>query len=152
MNLSQSSAANDGQQPQPIDRHPDSVGRARGMDGSILNVSKEDFAALFVMHGSDLFCQPKKESAIRPSIDRRPLSSIDGLAAPEQNIYKKAEIDELVNEIYRVIRISDDFHSKRLDDICYPYNMKSAKADQNRSTLTLDHRSTLASKHRSKKD
>ena len=34
---------------------------------------------------------------------------------------KKAEIDELVNEIYRVIRISDDFHSKRLDDIYYPF-------------------------------
>ncbi|KAF2584050.1 hypothetical protein F2Q70_00036124 [Brassica cretica] len=51
----------------------------------------------FAMHGSDLFFQPKKESAIRPSIDRRPLSLIDGLAAPEQNRYNKSEIDELVN-------------------------------------------------------
>ncbi|KAF3579447.1 hypothetical protein DY000_02030928 [Brassica cretica] len=34
----------------------DSAGRARGMDGSILNVSKEDFAEIFAMHGSGLFC------------------------------------------------------------------------------------------------
>ncbi|KAG2247473.1 hypothetical protein Bca52824_087101 [Brassica carinata] len=138
----------DRQQQQPIDRHPlqtsiqdqlnnntdydlipdefgifrDSAGRARGMDGSILNVSKEDFAEIFTMHGSDLFFQPKKESAIRPSIDRRPLSLIDGLAAPEQNSYNKSEIDELVNEIDRVIRTSDDFHSKRLDEIYYPFD------------------------------
>uniref|UniRef100_M4DSE7 Uncharacterized protein n=1 Tax=Brassica campestris TaxID=3711 RepID=M4DSE7_BRACM len=55
-------------------------------------------------------------------IDRRPLSSIDGLAAPEQNNYNKAEIDELLNEIYGVIRTPDDFHSKRLDDIYYVFD------------------------------
>ena len=50
------------------------------------------------------------------------MSSIDGLATPEQNSYNKVEIDELVNEIYRVSRTSDDFHSKRLDDIYYPFD------------------------------
>ncbi|XP_048621675.1 uncharacterized protein LOC106446274 isoform X1 [Brassica napus] len=98
----------------------DSERRARGMHGSILNVSKEDSEELFSMHGSNLFCQPKKESATRPSIDRRPFSSINGLVAPEKNNYTKVEIDVLVEEIYRVIRTSDDFHSKRLDDIYYP--------------------------------
>ncbi|KAH0926383.1 hypothetical protein HID58_018639, partial [Brassica napus] len=52
----------------------------------------------------------------------RPLSSIDGLAAPEKNSYNKAQIDELVNEIYRVISTSDDFNSKRLDDIYYLFD------------------------------
>ncbi|KAF2543789.1 hypothetical protein F2Q68_00030851 [Brassica cretica] len=98
------------------------VGRAQGMDGSILNVSKEDFAELFVMHGSDLFCQPKEESTIPPSIDKRTLSSIDGMVTPAKDSYNKAEIDELVEEIYRVIRTFDDFHSKRLDDIYYPFD------------------------------
>ena len=92
------------------------------MDGSILNVSKEDFAELFVMHGSDLFWQPKEESTIPPSIDKRPLSSIDGMVTPAKDSYNKAEVDELVEEIYRVIRTLDDFHSKRLDDIYYPFD------------------------------
>uniref|UniRef100_M4F1F6 Uncharacterized protein n=2 Tax=Brassica campestris TaxID=3711 RepID=M4F1F6_BRACM len=37
--------------------------------------------------------------------------------ALEQNSYNKAEIDELVAEIYRAIKTLDDYHSKRLDDI-----------------------------------
>ena len=41
---------------------------------------------------------------------------------PEQDIYNKAEIDELVVEIYRVIKTSDDYHSKRLDDVYYPFD------------------------------
>ncbi|KAF2541923.1 hypothetical protein F2Q68_00031241 [Brassica cretica] len=97
----------------------DSVGRARGMDGSILNVSKEDFSELFAMHGSDPFCQPKEESPIRPSIDKRPLSSTDGLVTPAKDSYNKAEIDELVEEID--IRTLDDYHSKKLDDVYYPF-------------------------------
>ena len=41
---------------------------------------------------------------------------------PEQDNYSKAEIDELVAEIYRDIRTSNNYHSKRLDDIYYPFN------------------------------
>ena len=89
------------------------------MDGSILNVSKEDFAELFVMHGSDLFWQPKEESTIPPSIDKRPLSSTNGLVTPAKDSYNKAEIDELVEEID--IRTLDDYHSKKLDDVYYPF-------------------------------
>ncbi|KAF3568926.1 hypothetical protein DY000_02014646 [Brassica cretica] len=47
-----------------IDVETVSAGRARGMDGSLLNVSKEDFAELFAMNGSNLFCQPQNEAAI----------------------------------------------------------------------------------------
>ncbi|KAF3589980.1 hypothetical protein F2Q69_00029201 [Brassica cretica] len=57
------------------------------MDGSILNVSKEDFIELFAMHRSNLFSQSHNEAAIQPSIDRTPLSSIDGLLANGQRVY-----------------------------------------------------------------
>ena len=40
----------------------------------------------------------------------------------EQDTYSKAKIDELVAEIYKVMRMSDDYHSKRLDNIYYPFN------------------------------
>ncbi|KAF3528471.1 hypothetical protein DY000_02039559 [Brassica cretica] len=112
------------------------------MDGSILNVSKEDFAELFVMHGSDLFCQPKEESTIPPSIDKRPLSSIDGMVTPAKDSYNKAEVDELVEEIYRVIRTLDDFHSKRLDDIYYPFDKRDGYDSEttrfSSRTVTID--------------
>ncbi|KAG2255304.1 hypothetical protein Bca52824_074598 [Brassica carinata] len=41
---------------------------------------------------------------------------------PNETSYNKAEIDEMVAEIYRVLRTSDDYHSKRLDDIYYPFD------------------------------
>ena len=40
----------------------------------------------------------------------------------EQATYIKAEIDELVADIYRAMRTTYDYHSKRLDDIYYPFN------------------------------
>ena len=40
----------------------------------------------------------------------------------EQDTYGKVEIDELVTEIYRAMRTTDDYHSKRFDDIYYPFN------------------------------
>ena len=45
---------------------------------------------------------------------------------PEEACYSKAEIDEMVAEIYRAIRTSDDYHSKKFDDVYYPFdNSKS---------------------------
>ena len=44
------------------------------------------------------------------------------LTVPEQDTYIKAEIDELVADIYRAMRTTYDYHSKRLDDIDYPFN------------------------------
>ena len=41
---------------------------------------------------------------------------------PDEASYSKAEIDEMVAEIYKVLRTSDDYHSKRLDDIYYPFD------------------------------
>ena len=41
---------------------------------------------------------------------------------PDVASFSKAEIDEMVAEIYRVLPTSDDYHSKRLDDIYYPFN------------------------------
>ena len=41
---------------------------------------------------------------------------------PEEACYSKAEIDEMVAEIYRAIQTSDDYHSKRIDDIYYTFN------------------------------
>nr|VDD03284.1 unnamed protein product [Brassica rapa] len=105
----------------------DSAGRARGMHGK--------FAA-------------------RPAIDRRPLSSVDGLVAPEQNSYSKVEIDVLVAEIYRVIRTSDDFHSKRLDDIYYPFDNRiswlTTSMDEMKQNLAMLQKQLEVSKGRSK--
>ncbi|KAF2553285.1 hypothetical protein F2Q68_00035501 [Brassica cretica] len=41
---------------------------------------------------------------------------------PDEASYNKADIDEMVAEIYRAIQTSDDYHSKRLDDIYYTFN------------------------------
>ncbi|KAF3580888.1 hypothetical protein DY000_02030948 [Brassica cretica] len=78
------------------------------------------FCRTFCMHGSNLFCQPKKESA--KSIDMRPLSSINGLVRPAKDSYDKAKMDELAEEIDRAIRPSDAYHSKKLDDFYYPFD------------------------------
>ena len=41
---------------------------------------------------------------------------------PEQDTYSKAEVDELVADIYRAMRTADDYHSKSLDDVYYPFD------------------------------
>ncbi|KAG2270494.1 hypothetical protein Bca52824_065049 [Brassica carinata] len=43
-------------------------------------------------------------------------------SVPEQDIYSKAKIDESVAEIYRAMRTTDDYHSKRFDDTYYPFD------------------------------
>ncbi|KAG5385021.1 hypothetical protein IGI04_036491, partial [Brassica rapa subsp. trilocularis] len=100
------------------------------------------------MNWSNNFFHSKKRSYDPPSIDEAATPSIDGhfeskrsklhpnrkrkprwentdVSKPtmtEQYNYNKVEIDELVEEIYRVIRTSHDYHSKRFDDIYYPFN------------------------------
>ncbi|KAF2603888.1 hypothetical protein F2Q70_00026040 [Brassica cretica] len=41
---------------------------------------------------------------------------------PDEASYSKAKIDELVAEIYIAIRTSEDYHSKRHDDVYYPFD------------------------------
>nr|VDD37397.1 unnamed protein product [Brassica oleracea] len=74
----------------------------------------------------------------------------------------------MVAEIYRAIQTSDDYHSKRLDDIYYTFNniiswltihtyemkqdiviIQKQHAHRKRSTIILGHRSTPALEHRS---
>ena len=55
----------------------DLVGQARGMDESILNVSKEDFAECFAMNGSSSFFNSKTRSDDPPSMEDRVAPSID---------------------------------------------------------------------------
>ena len=43
------------------------------------------------------------------------------MSVPDKDSYDKVEINELVECIYKVIRTSDDYHSKRLDDVYYPF-------------------------------
>ena len=82
------------------------------------------------------------------------MSSVDGLVAPEQNSYSKVEIDVLVAEIYRVIRTSDDFHSKRLDDIYYPFDNRiswlTTSMDEMKQNLAMLQKQLEVSKGRSK--
>ena len=126
----------------------DPEGQTRAMKGHILNISKEDIADIIAMNWSSNFFHSKKRSYDPPSIDEAATPSIDGhfeskrsklhpnrkrkprwentdvskLTVAEQYNYNKVEIDELVEEISRVIRTSDDYHSKRFDDIYYPFN------------------------------
>ena len=134
--------------PDEFDIYGDPEGQERAMDGRILNISKEDIAEIIAMNGSNNFFNPKKRSKDPPSIDNAAAPLIDGHfrcrrstlhhnrkrkprwentevlipTLPEQNMYNKAEIDELVAEIYIAIRTSDDYHSKRLDDGYYPFD------------------------------
>ncbi|KAF3541042.1 hypothetical protein F2Q69_00021993 [Brassica cretica] len=94
-------------------------GFAHDEDGRIIHVSKEDIRAILqraAMVGHICIGLPEYAKVPIPTV-------------PAQNSYIKVEIDDLVDGIYRVIRTSDDFHSKRLDDIYYP-------SDNNISWLT----------------
>uniref|UniRef100_M4FGS9 Uncharacterized protein n=1 Tax=Brassica campestris TaxID=3711 RepID=M4FGS9_BRACM len=59
----------------------------------------------------------------------------------KQNSYNKAEIDESVAEIYEAIRTSDDYHSKRLDDIYYPFDNSiiwlTTRTDEMKQDITM---------------
>ncbi|KAF3583394.1 hypothetical protein F2Q69_00030830 [Brassica cretica] len=120
------------------------------MDGRILNISKEDIAEIISMNGSMNFLDIQNIAEDSPSIDEPVGPSINGQpkfrqralhqkrkrkpcwesrneygvipTVPKQDTYSKAETHEVVAEIYRAIRASDDYHSKRLDGIYYPFN------------------------------
>ncbi|KAH0942735.1 LOW QUALITY PROTEIN: hypothetical protein HID58_002372 [Brassica napus] len=57
---------------------------------------------------------------------------------PEQDNYNKEEIDDL---IYRAIRTSDHYHSKRLDDIYYPFDNSiswlTTRTDEIKQDMTI---------------
>ena len=87
-------------------------GFAHDEDGRIIHVSKEDIRAILqraAMVGHICIGLPEYAKVPIPTV-------------PAQNSYIKVEIDALVDGIYIVIRTSDDFHSKRLDDIYYPFD------------------------------
>ncbi|KAF2548557.1 hypothetical protein F2Q70_00022759 [Brassica cretica] len=117
------------------------------MDGHILNISKEDIADIITMNGSRNFLDTQTRVEDPPSIDKTKAPSIDGQSefrgvlnqkrkrkprweytetptptVADEASYSKAKIDEMVAEIYRAIRTSDDYHSKRLDDVYYPFD------------------------------
>ena len=137
------------------------------MGGRILHISKEDIAEIIAMNGSSNFFNLKNISEDPPSIDDASAPSIDSYfeskqttlhqnrkrkarwentkvpipTVPEQNNYNKTEIDELVAEIYRAIRTSDDYHSKRLDDVYYPfdnsYNWLTTHTDEMKQDIDM---------------
>ncbi|KAF3537358.1 hypothetical protein F2Q69_00022066 [Brassica cretica] len=104
-------------------------GQARAMDGRILNISREEIADIIAMNGSRNFLDTQNIAEDPPSIDEADAPSTEmrkeyGVIStvPEQDTYIKAEIEELVADIYRAMRTTYDYHSKRLDDIYYPFN------------------------------
>ncbi|KAF2564298.1 hypothetical protein F2Q70_00017621 [Brassica cretica] len=62
------------------------------------------------------------ETSMRAEISLPEYAEIHIPIVLEQDTYGKVEIDELVTEIYRAMRTTDGYHSKRLDDIYYPFN------------------------------
>ncbi|KAF2609546.1 hypothetical protein F2Q70_00011391 [Brassica cretica] len=98
-----------------IPRDPES--QARAMHGRILNISKEDIAEVIAMNGPKKFMDTQNRVEDPPSINKTVAPSID-----EQDTYSKAEVDELVADIYRAMRTADDYHSKSLDDVYYPFD------------------------------
>ena len=63
---------------------------------------------------------------------------------PHKASYSKAEIDELVAEIYRAIRTSDNYHSKRLDDVYYPFDNSisclTTRTDEMKQDIAMIHK------------
>ncbi|KAF2604469.1 hypothetical protein F2Q70_00026248 [Brassica cretica] len=126
----------------------DPEGQARAMDGRILNISKEDITEIIAMNRSRNFMDTQTRVEDPPSVDKYAAPSINDQydvrqgalhqnrkrkprweytetpipTVPDETSYNKADIDEMVAEIYRVLRTSDDYHSKRLDDIYYPFD------------------------------
>ena len=110
----------------------------------------EDISETIAMNGSRNFLDMQNRAEDPPSIEETYTPSIDGHPefrrralhqnrkrklswesrneygvipiVREQHTYIKVEIDELVAEIYRAMRTPDDYHSKWLDDIYYPFN------------------------------
>ena len=90
----------------------DEDGFARAEDGRIIHVSKEDTRA--ILQGAAIVGHTRIGL---PEYAEVPIPTVPDVAS-----FSKAEIDEMVAEIYRVLPTSDDYHSKRLDDIYYPFN------------------------------
>ena len=113
------------------------------MDGRILNISREEISEIIAMNGSKNFLDMHNKAEDPPSIDEADAPSIDGQSefrrrvlhqnrkrkprwemrneygvisiVQEQDTYNKAEI-------YRAMRTTYDYHSKRLDEIYYPFD------------------------------
>ncbi|KAG2275724.1 hypothetical protein Bca52824_058279 [Brassica carinata] len=103
------------------------------MDGHILNISKEDIAKVISMNGSRNFLDTHNRFEDPPSIDKADARSID-----EQATYIKAEVDELVADINRSMRTIDDYHSKRLDQIYYPFENNNSRLTTRTDEMTQD--------------
>ena len=105
----------------------DPEGQARAMDGHTLNISKEDIAEIITMNGSRNFLDTRTRVEDPPSIDsqsefrralhqnrkRKPRWEYTKTPTPtvaDEASYSKAEIDEMVVEIYRAIQTSDDVY------------------------------------------
>uniref|UniRef100_M4F5M2 Uncharacterized protein n=1 Tax=Brassica campestris TaxID=3711 RepID=M4F5M2_BRACM len=108
------------------------------MDGRILNISKEDVAEIIAMKGSRNLFSMTNRAEDPPSIDNADAPSIDDQlnfrrrtlqhnrkrkphweyaetpipTMPDEASYSKAKINELVAELYRAIRNSDDYHQR----------------------------------------
>ncbi|KAF2574550.1 hypothetical protein F2Q70_00003571 [Brassica cretica] len=88
----------------------DPEGQEQAMDGRILNISKEDTAEIIAMNWKRKpYWEMRHEYGVISTV-------------PEQATYSKADVDELVTDIYRAMRTTDDYHSKRLDDVYYPFD------------------------------
>ena len=116
----------------------DPEGQAWAMDGRILNISKEDIAEIIAMKGSRNLFSMTNRVEDPPSIDNADAPSIDDQfnfrrrtlqhnrkrkphweyaetpipTMPDEASYSKAKINELVAELYRAIRNSDDYHQR----------------------------------------
>ena len=92
--------------------YKDKDGYARAADGIIIPVSREDIRAILersAMVGHTHISIPE-------------YAEVPTTTVPEHNTYSKTEIYELVEGIYRAIRTVDDYFTKGLDDIYYPFN------------------------------
>ncbi|KAF3544623.1 hypothetical protein DY000_02007876 [Brassica cretica] len=125
-----------------FDIFKDPEGQARSMDGCILNISREEISEIIAMNGSKNFLDMHNKAEDPPSIDEADAPSIDGQSefrrrvlhqnrkrkprwemrneygisiVQEQDTYNKAEI-------YRAMRTTYDYHSKRLDEIYYLFD------------------------------
>ncbi|KAH0879403.1 LOW QUALITY PROTEIN: hypothetical protein HID58_066797 [Brassica napus] len=79
----------------------DEDGYARAADGRTIHVSREDIGAI---------------------LERSVMTEIPTTIVLELDTYSKTKIDELVEGIYRAIGMADDYFTKGLIDIYYPFN------------------------------
>lgn len=90
----------------------DKNGYAGVANGIIIHVSRDEIRAIL-----------ERASMVgHTHISLTEYAEVTITTVPEPETYNKAEINELVEGIYRAIGTADDYFTKRLDDVYYPIN------------------------------